>query len=54
VAISRTSLKEMQRSPYRPQGFALPNKIQFAQELGERDKVSRLVLQCIIGLGEKQ
>jgi hypothetical protein len=31
-----------------------PYKIQVAQELSERDKVSWLVLQRILGLGEKQ
>jgi len=32
----------MKRSPNCPQEFALPIKIQFAQELSELDKVSRL------------
>jgi len=41
-AVSRTSLKEIQLAPNSPQGFALPIKIEVAQELSEWDKVSRL------------
>ena len=34
-AVSRTSLKEIQLAPNSPQGFALPIKIEVAQELSE-------------------